>query len=84
LYYVCLEALTNAIKYAQASQVNIFLTRNGTALVMTVSDDGTGAADPTGSGLQGLADRLATFSGRLQVQSAPGAGTIVTATIPLT
>jgi signal transduction histidine kinase len=84
LYYVCLEALTNAIKYAQASQVNIFLTRNGTALVMTVSDDGTGAADPTGSGLQGLSDRLATFGGRLQVQSAPGAGTIVTATIPLT
>jgi signal transduction histidine kinase len=84
LYYVCLEALTNAIKHAQASQVNVFLTRNGTALVMTVSDDGAGGADPTGSGLQGLSDRLATLSGRLQVHSAPGAGTIVTATIPLT
>lgn len=84
LYYVCLEALANAIKHAQASQVNISLTRNGTAVVMTVSDDGTGGADPAGSGLQGLSDRLATVSGRLQVQSAPGAGTIVTATISLT
>jgi signal transduction histidine kinase len=84
LYYVCLEALTNAVKHAQASSVEISLTRIGTALVVTVRDDGTGGADPTGSGLQGLSDRLATFGGRLQVQSAPGAGTIVTATIPLT
>ena len=84
LYYACLEALTNAAKHAQATAVEISLTRVGTAIVVTVRDDGTGGADPTGSGLQGLADRLATFSGRLQVQSAPGAGTIVTATIPLT
>jgi signal transduction histidine kinase len=84
LYYVCLEALTNAVKHAEASSVEISLTRIGTALVVTVRDDGTGGANPTGSGLQGLSDRLATFGGRLQVQSAPGAGTIVTATVPLT
>jgi signal transduction histidine kinase len=84
LYYACLEALTNAVKHAEASSVEISLTRIGTALVVTVRDDGTGGANPTGSGLQGLSDRLATFGGRLQVQSAPGAGTIVTATVPLT
>ena len=84
LYYACLEALTNAAKHAEASSVEISLNRIGTELVVTVRDDGAGGADPTGSGLQGLSDRLATFGGRLQVQSAPGAGTIVTATIPLT
>jgi signal transduction histidine kinase len=84
LYYACMEALTNAVRHAHASSVQISLTRIGTELVVTVRDNGTGGADPTGSGLQGLSDRLATFSGRLQVQSAPGAGTIVTATIPLT
>jgi signal transduction histidine kinase len=84
LYYACLEALTNAVKHAEASSVEISLSRIGTALVLSVRDDGRGGADPTGSGLQGLSDRLATFGGRLQVQSAPGAGTVVTATIPLT
>jgi signal transduction histidine kinase len=84
LYYVCMEALTNAVRHAHASSVQISLTRIGTALVVTVRDNGTGGADPTGSGLQGLSDRLATFGGRLQVQSAPGAGTTVTATIRLT
>ena len=84
LYYVCLEALTNAIKHAHPGQIEISVTRTSPALVMTVSDDGGGGADPSGSGLQGLADRLATRGGRLQVTSPPGAGTIVTATIPIT
>ena len=84
LYYVCLEALTNAIKHAHPGQIEISVTRTSAALVMTVSDDGGGGADPSGSGLQGLADRLATRGGRLQVTSPPGAGTIVTATIPIT
>jgi signal transduction histidine kinase len=84
LYYVCLEALTNAVRHAQATSVEISLTRTGTALVVTVRDDGTGGADPTASGIQGLSDRLATYGGQLQVRSAPGAGTTVTATVPLT
>jgi signal transduction histidine kinase len=47
----------------------------------TVSDDGRGGADPSGSGLKGLADRLATLNGRLRVDSPPGAGTTVTAVV---
>ena len=47
-----------------------------------ISDDGHGGADPSGSGLQGLADRLATLNGRLRVESPPGAGTTVTAVVP--
>jgi len=50
-------------------------------MVATVADDGGGGADPSGSGLQGLADRLATHNGRLRVDSPPGAGTTVTATV---
>ena len=72
------------IKHAHPGQIEISVTRTSPALVMTVSDDGGGGADPSGSGLQGLADRLATRGGRLQVTSPPGAGTIVTATIPIT
>jgi signal transduction histidine kinase len=82
LYYVAAEALTNAVKHAGATRVTIAVRRVGDATVTTVTDDGRGCADPHGSGLQGLADRLATFGGRLRVDSPPGAGTTVTATIP--
>jgi signal transduction histidine kinase len=47
-----------------------------------VADDGRGGADPRGSGLAGLADRVARLGGRLTVQSAPGGGTTVTTSIP--
>jgi len=47
-----------------------------------VADDGGGGADPSGSGLVGLADRLAARNGRLRVDSPPGAGTTVTAVVP--
>jgi signal transduction histidine kinase len=84
LYYVCLEALTNAVKHAHASSGAIFLSRVGDSLSLTVRDDGAGGADSGGSGLLGLADRLAAYGGLLQVRGAPGAGTAVTATIPIT
>jgi signal transduction histidine kinase len=51
-------------------------------MVATIADDGRGGADPSGSGLQGLADRLAARNGRLRVDSPPGAGTTVTASLP--
>jgi signal transduction histidine kinase len=51
-------------------------------MVATVADDGRGGADPSGSGLQGLADRLAARNGRLRVESPPGAGTTVIAVVP--
>jgi PAS domain S-box-containing protein len=83
-YYVVSEALANVTKYAQASSVRVKVARsNGYALV-EVADDGVGGADPSrGSGLSGLADRIASLSGRLAVDSPPGAGTRVRAEIPL-
>jgi PAS domain S-box-containing protein len=83
-YYVVSEALANVTKYAQASAVEVTVERrNGTAVV-EVADDGIGGADPVrGSGLRGLADRVASLSGKLDVQSPPGSGTRVRAEIPL-
>jgi signal transduction histidine kinase len=82
LFYVCCEALANAVKHAHATQVAITVRRLDGGIVAIISDDGLGGADSSGSGLQGLADRLATRNGRLRVDSPPGAGTTVTATIP--
>jgi signal transduction histidine kinase len=82
LFYTCSEALANAVKHADANRIAIAVRRTDGAIVATVSDDGSGGADPTGSGLQGLADRLATLNGRLRVESPPGAGTTVTAVVP--
>lgn len=82
LYYVCAEALTNAVKHAGATRITVRIRREGTDLVATVVDDGRGGADPAGSGLTGLADRLATRGGRLRVESPPGAGTSLTAVLP--
>lgn len=83
-YYVVSEALTNVAKYAQASSVKVTVGQvNGCALV-EVADDGVGGADPSrGSGLRGLADRVAALSGKLAIDSPPGAGTRVRAEIPL-
>jgi signal transduction histidine kinase len=82
-YYVIAEALTNVAKYAEASQVEVRVERaNGNARVV-VADDGVGGADPSGgSGLRGLADRVEALDGRLEIESAPGQGTRVTAEIP--
>ena len=82
LFYVCSEALVNAVKHAGASGINIAITSDGDAVGVSVSDDGHGGADAAGSGLQGLADRLASRGGRLRVVSSPGAGTTVTAAFP--
>jgi PAS domain S-box-containing protein len=83
-YYVVSEALANVTKYAEASSVTVRVAAdNGYALV-EVTDDGVGGADPVrGSGLSGLADRVASLDGRLEVESPPGVGTRVRAEIPL-
>jgi signal transduction histidine kinase len=83
-YYVVSEALANVTKYAQASAVEVTVERRDGIAVVEVADDGVGGADPQrGSGLRGLSDRLASLSGRLAVESPPGAGTRVRAEIPL-
>ena len=81
LFYVCSEALANTIKHAQASWVAIDLRREGAELVIVIRDDGIGGAHVSGFGLQGLADRLAVYGGRLRVDSPPGAGTTLAARI---
>jgi PAS domain S-box-containing protein len=83
-YYVVSEALANVTKYAQASAVEVTVERMNGVAVVEVADDGVGGADPLrGSGLRGLADRVAALSGELDVASPPGAGTRVRAEIPL-
>ena len=82
LFYVCSEALTNVVKHAEASAVRVTLERRPSALVLTVVDDGVGGADPSGTGLRGLSDRLASVGGRPQVRSTPGAGTRIEAWVP--
>ena len=82
-YFVVSEALANVQKYAEASSVTIALGRDDGVAVVEVSDDGVGGADPSGgSGLRGLADRVEALGGRLEIESAPGAGTSVRARIP--
>ena len=83
-YYVVAEALTNVAKYAHASTAHVRVRRdNGRALV-EVSDDGIGGADAgSGSGLRGLADRVAALDGTLEVESPPGGGTRIRADLPL-
>ena len=82
LFYVCSEALTNAVKHAGAARIEIALKGDRDTVALRISDNGRGGADPSGSGLQGLSDRVAARGGRLQVESPPGTGTTVTATLP--
>ncbi|MFN2589663.1 MAG: histidine kinase, partial [Actinomycetota bacterium] len=86
VYFCVLEALQNAAKYAQAFRAVITLREVGDALAFSVADDGVGFdpdRTPMGTGLQGMADRLAAIGGGLEVRSAPGAGTTVTGSVPL-
>jgi signal transduction histidine kinase len=84
-YFVCAEALTNVAKYAHAAEASVRITQVPEALIVEISDDGIGGADPsTGSGLIGLSDRLDVLGGALDVDSPQGGGTRITARIPLT
>jgi signal transduction histidine kinase len=83
-YFVVAEALTNVAKYANASRATVRALRDNGRLVVEVSDDGVGGADPSaGSGLRGLADRVAALDGALELRSAGGGGTVVRADIPV-
>lgn len=82
-YFVVSEALTNAAKHAQASEVTISIGQTAGRLEVMVADDGVGGAElGRGSGLCGLADRVAAVDGHLDVKSPRGAGTTVLAEIP--
>jgi signal transduction histidine kinase len=81
-YYVASEALTNAAKHAHAATITINARQHNGRLRVEVGDDGVGGADPNGSGLRGLADRVAAVDGRLHVHSPLGQGTQITAELP--
>jgi PAS domain S-box-containing protein len=82
-YYLIAEALTNVAKYAHASTVRVRVAASDASVVVEVSDDGVGGADPaTGSGLRGLADRVEALGGSLEVMSPAGVGTSLRAEIP--
>ena len=82
-YFVVMEALTNVAKYASATAAAVTVEQVDGHVLIGVQDDGIGGADPgAGSGLAGLADRVAALGGRLSVESPPGGGTVVRADLP--
>jgi signal transduction histidine kinase len=86
VYFSCLEALQNVAKYAKASRVVVRLAQADGTLSFEVRDDGSGfdpASTGYGTGLQGIADRLAALGGELVVTSAPGDGTAVAGRLPV-
>jgi PAS domain S-box-containing protein len=83
-YYVVAEALTNADKHAQASEVNVAAHLDDTILHLSIRDDGIGGIDAAkGTGLIGLKDRVEALSGHFEVESRPGNGTSLHVTIPV-
>ena len=86
MYFCILEALQNVAKYAQAGQATVTLSCPGGELEFSITDDGAGF-DPAqargGTGLQGMADRLAAIGGTLRIHSAPGLGTAVSGRLPI-
>ena len=84
LYFVALEALTNAQKHAGEAAASVVLQPHSGCMVLEVIDDGVGfASSQGGSGLSNMADRMAAVGGTLSIDSAPGAGTRVAASIPM-
>jgi signal transduction histidine kinase len=86
VYFSCLEALQNVAKYASASRATVRLRDGDGRLRFEVVDDGIGfdtATSSYGTGLQGIADRLAALDGELDVRSDPGAGTTLAGSIPV-
>jgi signal transduction histidine kinase len=82
-YFVVAEALTNVAKHASAGHAEVVARIENGTLAVRVRDDGVGNARPGGSGLMGLADRLAALDGWLRIESPSNGGTLVAATIPL-
>ncbi|MER7520735.1 histidine kinase [Streptomyces sp. NPDC126499] len=81
-YFVVSEAVTNVVKHAGASAVEVRVTWEDGELDVRVRDDGGGGADPGGSGLAGLASRVAALDGRLVVDSPAGGPTEIRAVLP--
>ena len=86
LFRVLQEALANVVRHAEATEVKVGLHCNGDQLTLQVRDNGIGMAGwprAQGCGLTGIADRAAAAGGRLLIDSEPGAGTVLSVSIPL-
>ena len=82
-YFVVAESITNAVKHANASGIEIRLERLPAGLRIEIADDGRGGADPAaGTGLRGLSDRIEALGGRFSVADRPGGGTVVSVELP--
>ena len=82
-YFVVAEALTNLAKHSRARRATVAGWVDGNHLHVDIRDDGVGGARPEGSGLRGLADRVAALGGHMRVDSPSGGGTRITTTLPL-
>ncbi|MDT5047388.1 MAG: hypothetical protein QOG75_3262 [Mycobacterium sp.] len=83
-YYIVAESLTNAAKYARASQIDVRAEIHSEDLHLAIRDDGVGGADTAkGSGLIGLVDRVEACGGTMRIVSEPGNGTSLDASIPI-
>jgi signal transduction histidine kinase len=83
-YFVIAEGLTNVVRYGETRNATVQVSRTGGEVEVVVSDDGVGGATlEGGTGLRGLADRLAVLDGRLSLYSPPGKGTRLEAHVPL-
>jgi signal transduction histidine kinase/ketosteroid isomerase-like protein len=83
-YFIVAEALTNVIKHSAATGAQVSAAVDDGLLRLEVSDDGRGGADASrGSGLLGLADRVAAAGGTIAIASPPGAGTTISVTLPV-
>ena len=83
-YFLVSEAVTNAVRHSQASQVTVEVSSPGDVMIVRVADDGVGGAtiNGHGSGVQGMRDRAVAAGGRLTVTSPSGVGTTIVATLP--
>jgi two-component system sensor histidine kinase UhpB len=82
VYRVAQEALTNAVRHASASAVELSLTRVGDRVVLEVRDDGVGYRDTPGAGVRGMQDRAALVGADLAVAGTAGRGTVVRLSVP--
>jgi signal transduction histidine kinase len=82
-YFIVAEALTNVVKHSQAARAEVTAAVDNGMLSVQVRDVGVGGADPDGSGLVGMADRVAALEGRLRIDSPRGGGTVVAAELPV-
>jgi signal transduction histidine kinase len=82
-YFIVAEALTNVVKHSHATHAEVKASVEEGMLHVQVRDDGIGGAHPRGHGIVGMSDRATALGGRLEIESPPGGGTVLAATLPI-